>query len=230
MTVAVSSGFAGWATGTDPVPGGHTLIRYAGIAVNFTVGAVVLAMLRLRPPRLTPGGLLLFWMGTTELGHGLGYMLQGLVFEQGDAATLPGALGPIGRLAAILILVVLFLVLARWALAGAAGFIRDHFRPATLGAFRRDFVLGFTLPMAALVLWAPGLPGRSLWTIIAFDAGVMAMVLLVTAGIVRRQPPDRNPVGVPITGRWAFTWTAAAVATFLVTHFWLSRGVTFVFA
>src|SRR5262245_45290952 len=113
MTFSVSPGFAGWAVGTEPPnPADRGLITWAGIAVNLIVGLLVLGALRLRSPRLTPTGLALFWAGTTELGHALGYTLQGLVFQQGDAEQLPEMLGPAGRVAATVALAVLFLVLA----------------------------------------------------------------------------------------------------------------------
>jgi len=227
MTFAVSPGFAGWAVGTEPpVPEDVGLITWAGIAVNLTVGLVVLGMLRLRSPRLTPAGLVLFWTATTELGHAIGYTLQGLIFQQGDAEDLASMLGPMGRLVAIGALGALFVVLARWALRGVAGFIWDHFRSSTPGAFRRDFVLGFTLPMTALVMWAPGLPQRKIWTILAFNFVVLGVLFGLTAWCVRRAPPEREQPGVPITGRWALGWTLAALATFAAAHFWLSKGVT----
>jgi hypothetical protein len=230
MTFSVSPGFAGWAVGTEPPsPGDIGLITWSGIAVNLAIGLLVLGLLRLRSPRLTPTGLVLFWAGTTELGHALGYTLQGLVFQQGDAEHLPAILGPAGRVAAMVVLGALFLVLARWALRGAAGFVRDHFQSPTPAAFRRDFVLGFALPMAALVMWAPGLPHREAWTILAFDLAVLVVLFGVTAWCVRRAPPERERPGVPITARWALGWTVAALATFMATHFWLSKGVTVFF-
>ena len=174
-------------------------------------------------------GLALFWAGTTELGHAVGYTLQGLVFQQGDAEHLPTLLGPVGQVVLTVTLAGLFLALARWALLGAGGFVRDHFRSPTLPAFRRDFVLGFTLPMAAVVLWAPGLPRRQAWTILVFDLAVLVVNFAVTAWCVRRMPAERERPGVPITGRWALGWTLAALATFTAAHFWLSKGVTVTF-
>lgn len=227
MTFSVSPGFAGWAVGTEPPrPGDVGLITWAGIAVNLAVGLLVLGLLRLRSPRLTPTGLVLFWAATTELGHALGYTLQGLVFQQGDAEHLPAILGPAGRIAAMVVLGALFLVLARWALRSASGFVRDHFRSPTPAAFRRDFVLGFTLPMTALIMWAPGLPRREAWTILAFDLAVLVVLFGVTAWCVRDMPPERERPGVPVTGRWALGWAVAALATFTAAHFWLSKGVT----
>lgn len=230
MTFSVSTGFAGWAVGTEPPqPGAVGFITWAGIAVNLAIGLAVLGLLRLRSPRLSPAGLVLYWAGTTELGHALGYTLQGLVFQQGDAEYLPATLGTVGRVTATVVLGVLFLLLARWALKGAAGFIRDHFRSSTPAAFRRDFVLGFTLPMAALVMWAPGLPRREAWTILAFDLAVLVVLFGVTAWCVREMPPHREHRGLPITARWALGWSVAAVATFTAAHFWLSKGVTVYF-
>jgi hypothetical protein len=228
LTFAVTSGFAGWARGTEPPdPGKAWMITYAGIGVNLALGLLVLGLLRMRPPRLTRAGLPLFWLGTTELGHALGYTLQGLIFRQGDAAALPEALGPAGRSVAILLVGGSFLALALWTLAGAAEFIRDHFRSQSLAAFRGDFVLGFTLPMASLILWAPGLPNREFWTVAAFDAAVVLILVVVTAWSVRRLPPGRDPAGVPISAASATGWVISAFVTFAGTHFWSSRGVTF---
>jgi hypothetical protein len=230
ITFAVTPGFAGWAAGTDPAdPAKAWVIRYAGIAVNMTLGLLVLGVLRLRPPRLSPAGLALFWLGTTELGHALGYTLQGLVFRQGDAASLPEVLGPVGRIVAILVVSGLFVVFALWALSGAAGFVRDHFLSPSPAAFRRDFILAFTLPMASVILWAPGLPRREFWTVAAFDVAVLVVLVLVTAWSVRRLPTPRDPPGTPISGGWATGWALLAIAAFGATHFWLSRGVTFYF-
>lgn len=231
MTFVVDPGFAGWAVGTDPPSPSHIwIITYAGIAVNVLVGVAALLALRCRRLRLTPASLALFWVATTELGHAIGYTLMGLLFRQGDAARLPELLGPAGRDASIALLTGLFLLLARWALSTAAGFVRDHFRSAGLRAFRTHFLLGFTLPMAAVVVGSPGLPGRPFWTIVAFDACVLAVALVVTVWSVRRLPPATEPEGVPVGGWGSVAWTVGAGGTFAAAQFWLSRGVTLTFA
>jgi len=227
MKFSVNTGFAGWAVGTEPPSPQHVwIITYAGIAVNLLIGLGALGWLRLRRPRLSLAGLVLYWLGTTELGHALGYTLQGLIFHQGDADRLPLILGPSGRVLAMVFLGGLFLLLAWWTLSGAAGFIRDHFQSPSLPAFRAHFFVGFTLPMAAIILWAPGLPRRDTWTIVAFDLCVLTVLFLVTAWSVRRMPRESQPRGVPIGGWAATAWTTAALAAFAVTYLWLTPGVT----
>jgi hypothetical protein len=227
MTFCVDSGFAGWAVGTEAPSLVHAgVIRYAGIAVNLLVGGAALGVLRLRPPRLSLSGLALFWLGTTELGHALGYTLQGLMFHQGDAEFLPSILGPGGRILLSVGLAGLFVLLGSWALSGAAGFIRDHFQSTSLPAFRAHFFLGFTLPMAAMILWAPGLPHRETWTVVAFDVCVLLVLLLITFWSVRRMPGDAGLRGLPIAGWSGLAWMSGAVALFAVTRLWLSHGVT----
>ncbi len=228
MTFSVNTGFAGWAMGTEPPSPQHVwIITYAGITVNLLIGLGALGLLRLRRPRLSWSGLILYWLGTTELGHALGYTLQGLLFHQGDADRLPLILGPSGRFLATASLSGLFLLLACWALSGAAGFIRDHFQSRSLPEFRAHFFAGFTLPMAAIILWAPGLPRRDPWTVVAFDLCVLTVLFLVTAWSVRRMPRESEPRGVPIGGWAAAAWTTGAMATFAVAHLWLSQGITF---
>ncbi len=227
MTFSVNTGFAGWAVGTEaPSPQHAWIITYAGIAVNLLIGLGALGLLKLRPPRLSLTGLVLYWLGTTELGHALGYTLQGLLFQQGDADALPLLLGPFGRILATAVLAGLFLLLACWSLSGAAGFIRDHFRSSSLPAFRAHFFAGFTLPMAAIILWAPGLPRRNPWTVVAFDLCVLTVLFMVTAWCVRRMPRESERRGAPIGGWAAAAWMMGAMATFAVAHVWLSQGIT----
>jgi len=126
------------------------------------------------------------------------------------------------------VLLALYLLLSRWALSTVAGFVRDHFQPSSPAAFRWAFLLGFTLPMALVVLLAPGFPERDLRTILIFDGGVLAILLGISLWTVRRLPQEEERKGRPITGGTALAWTAGAVATFAICSLWLTRGVTVV--
>jgi hypothetical protein len=229
MVFRVNPGFSGTGGGTGtPSPSGEWVIRFAGIGVNTVVGLLALVLQRRRQAGLTPLGLLLFWVATTQLGHALGYTLQGLLFFHGDAGGLPLLIGRVWRVVGVVVLSSLFVLLARWALSTAAGFVRDHFQPASPAGFRRDFLLGFTLPMAVLVLVAPGFPERDLSTTLIFDGGVLAVLLGVSVWALRRLPSEAEPKGRPIPARVALAWTAGALATFAICSLWLTRGVTVV--
>jgi hypothetical protein len=204
-------------------------ICYAGLGVNTGVGLVALVFQWRRRRGLTPFGLVLFWVATTQLGHVLGYTLQGLLFFHGDAGGLPLLIGRVWKVVAVMVLLALFLLLARWSLSMAAGFVRDHFEPATLGEFRGAYLLGFTLPMALLVLLAPGFPERDLASILIFDGGVLLVLTGVSLWTVRRLPAASEREGRPIRGWEALAWTAAALATFALCSLWLTRGVTVTF-
>ncbi len=223
LEISVSPGFAGWARGFhQPTPGWRTVITWAGIGANALVGLGALLVCLRRRPGLTPGGLSLYWVATTELGQALGYVLMGLAFDQGDAEDLP--LGTAARLVVGGLVLALFLAFARWSLGTMVGFVVAHFRPADRAALRRTFFLGFGLPLCALVVLAPGLPGRPLWTVVAFDAAVIAVLVAGTFWLSRRMP-EGEPAGRPIPWAEAAAWTAAAVATFAITTFWLDAGV-----
>jgi hypothetical protein len=212
-----------------PSPGGELFIRYAGLGVNTVVGLLALVFYRRRHAGLTPFGLLSFWVATTQLGHALGYTLQGLLFFHGDAGGLPLLIGRVWRVVAVVVLLALFLLLARWSLSTAAGFVRDHFQPTSLVEFRGAFLLGFTLPMALLVLLAPGFPERDLASILIFDGGVLAVLTGVSLWTVRRLPAETERKGRPLAGWEALAWTAGALATFALCSVWLTRGVTVTF-
>lgn len=224
ITFAINPGFAGWASGG--VGGGGWFTLMAGIAMNGIAGLLTLAVLRFRRPRLTPAGLPLFWLATTESGHALGYTIQGLLFRQGDASILQYTLGRGGAVFVATLLGGLMVVLAFWTLSGVAGFVRDHYGSQTPWSFRKAFFASFTIPIALIVVIAPGLPGRTKGTAIAFDAGVLTLLVLVTIWTVRRMPPDTESKGRPISWRVALAWTAGALVTFAVTALWLSEGVT----
>jgi hypothetical protein len=223
----INPGFSGTGGGIRPAsPGGEGVILYAGIGINALVGLLALLLFRWRRGGLSPLRLPLFWVATTELGHALGYTLQGLLFFHGDAGGLPLLLGRSWRVIAIVILGVLFLLLASWSLSTVGGFVRDHFRPPTLRDYRRAFLLGFTLPIALLVLLAPGFPERDLPTILAFDGGVLAILAALSVWTIRRLPAEAEEKGRPITAWAAWGWSVGAVATFALTSLWLTRGVT----
>jgi len=225
----INPGFSGTGGGTRmPSPTGEWVIRFAGIAVNTLIGLLAFILHRWRRAGLTPFGLFLFWVATTQLGHALGYSLQGLLFFHGDAGGLPILIGRVWRVVAIVVLGALFLLLARWALSTVAGFVRDHFQPATLAEFRWAFLLGFTLPMALLVLLAPGFPERDLATTLIFDGGVLAVLLGISLWTLRRLPPESERKGRPIGGSEVLAWTVGALATFAICSLWLTRGVTVV--
>lgn len=222
IEVSIGPGFAGWARGDHvPGPAATWFITLAGIGVNGLVGLAALGAFRWRRPGLTPGGLALFWVATTELGQAVGYTLQGLVFDQGDAAHIP--LGR-GRFVAVAVLGVAFLALARWSVSRIAIFIRDHFEAADLASFRRAFVRSFSLPFAVIIVAAPGVPDRSWATILAFDAGVLAVLVGTTLVFARRLPPESERHGHPITCGEAASWVAAAAAVFALTYLRLERG------
>ncbi len=225
IVLSVGPGFAGYVKATrdhEPEPLARWIIIFAGIGANAIVGSGALVVSRWRKPALTPAGLALFWIVTTELGQALGYTLMGLVFNQGDAENLP-----IGWARWPLAAVVLagFLAMASWSLNTIARFVCEHFEPADLAALRKTFILGFGVPLGAIVILAPGYPGRELWTIVAFDAAVLAVLVAGTFWMVRRMPEVERK-GHPITWLEAAAWTASAVVTFLVTWRWLDAGVT----
>jgi hypothetical protein len=223
LELSVSPGFAGWARGYhQPTPGWRTVIVWGGIGANALVGAAALGVCLWRRPALTPGGLALYWVATTELGQALGYLLMGLAFDQGDAEDLP--LGTGARLVVGGLVFAVFLAFARWSLRTMVGFVVTHFRPADLPALRRTFFLGFGLPLCALVVLAPGLPGRPLWTVVAFNAAVIAVLVAGTFWLSRRMPEEET-AGRPIPWAESAAWTAAAVATFALTYLWLDAGV-----
>ncbi|MEZ0228798.1 MAG: hypothetical protein ACAI25_09250 [Planctomycetota bacterium] len=223
LVVSVGPGFAGYVRGDhDPAPLARQVIIFAGIGANTLVGLGALAVARWRRPSLTPLGLALFWVVTTELGQALGYTLMGIVFNQGDAENLPLAWA---RWPLAAVVLVLFLAMANWSLNTIARFVCEHFQPPDLRALRRTFVLGFGLPLGAIVVLAPGYPGRELWTIVAFDAAILAVLAAGTFWMVRRMPAESEKRGHPITWGEASAWGAAALATFFVTWRWLDSGI-----
>lgn len=224
LEFVVGPGFAGWALG--PVGGGEIFTLLAGIVVNAVTGFAALAILRFRRPCLTPTGLPVFWLATTESGHALGYTMQGLLFRQGDAAILQQTLGHAGAGFLAVALAGLLSALAYWALSVVADFVRDHYVPASLSSFRRAFLMSFTIPMALIVLLAPGLPARESWTVLAFDAGILVVLGAASIWTVRRMPPDAERKGHPISWRVSLAWAVGALSTFGITSLWLSQGVT----
>lgn len=224
LVVSVGPGFAGYVRGDhSPAPFPRLVITFAGIGANTVAGLLALLATRWRKPTLTPAGLALFWVATTQLGQALGYTLMGLIFNQGDAENLD--LGR-GRFFVVAVIFVGFLALARWSCSTIARFIREHFESHDLPAFRRTFIAGFTIPFGAIVLAAPGLPGRSWATVLGFDAGILVVLLVGTFLLARRLPQESDPKGHPITWGEAAAWSAAALATFLVTSFWFDAGIT----
>jgi hypothetical protein len=224
---AINPGFSGWASGIGSgYSSGAWIVRFGGILANAGTGLCALALLRFRRPTLRPSELVIFWLIATELGHALGYALQGLLFRQGDAGVLPSQLGPIGTVVAVGVLILVFLGLARWALGAMTGFVLDHYEPATVGAFRRAFLSSFTLPMTVIIVVAPGLPHRAAWTIIAFDAGITLVLVLGSLWITRGLPPAVEPKGSPLSWRHFLSWALGALALLAITALWLSKGVT----
>ncbi len=198
FSFAVTPGFAGWAQ-SDYIRSSSAdfFVQYAGIGINAVVGLSAFAILGFRRPHLTPLSVVLFWLAVTESGHAMGYSLQGLLFGQGDAGTLPNALHPIVRVLTSGVLIAVFLLLAAWALRTIVGFVKSHFRPNNLKDLRRAHFLAFVLPLTILILIAPGLPGRALWTQLVFDGAVVA-VLIVASLPVHPENLVRSRTGVKL--------------------------------
>ena len=80
--------------------------------------------------------------------------------------------------------------------------------------------------MAAVCIAVPGLPGRTFWTVVLFDTGILVVLFSVGRWTVRRMPPAPEAKGRPVSWGSALSWTTAAAGAFAATSLWLSRGVT----
>lgn len=229
VSVKVAPAFYGSAShGPLAAPELDVVVRYAGIGLNAILGGAAWLALRGRPLALDPTRLSAFWFATTQSGHALAYTLQGLLFRQGDGRDLSEDLGLPGSLLLGIALGLLLLLLFRWALTTLTRFVQDHYQTTNVSDFRRAFLLSFTLPIAVVILLAPGLPGRSPLTRLGFEGSILVLLILGSGWLTRRlpsAPTDDCPNG-PISGRAACGWFAAAVGAFLLTTHWLSAGVT----
>ena len=232
FSFSVTPGFSGWAS-SDYIRSDAAVrfVQYAGIGINAIVGFSALAFLRFRRPCLSNRRLIAFWIAVTESGHAIGYLLQGVLFGQGDGSELKRVLPSSARVLIVVCLVVLFLLVAAWALRTIAGFVRDHFRSTNKSQLLREHLVAFALPMAILILVAPGLPGRPFWTRVAFDGAIVLVLLLGSVwavNVVAKVPLESD--GSSISTASGVFWAVAAIALALLTGLSLAQGVQFSFA
>jgi len=220
----LNASFSGWAQYEDLPPGHWAAVTAAGSAVNLAAGLIAFGALHLLRRHLTPAAFALWLLAIANLGSAVGYTLQGLLFDRGDAGELVRDEPVLVRVAALVAAGAACAALVWWALRRLALYLEEQFAPA--GARRRyaAYAVAVLLPLA--VLWAvkPAgevfTQGQRAWSLAA------GSFLVIGAGalIARRAPAGAAPEEARLLRPvHALAALALAAATWTATALWLDH-------